>query len=147
MKRIAIHAAMMLGVLGIGTGLGLSFPPGDWYAALAKPWFTPPGWVFGPIWTVLYLLIGWAGARKLLDGGAVGLWIGQMALNFCWSAVFFGLHLPLGGLAIILGMLAFILAFIVAEWGRDRLAAVLFLPYAAWVTLASAVNAGVVWLN
>lgn len=147
MKRIAIHAVMMLGVLGVGTGLGLSFPPGAWYAALEKPWFTPPGWVFGPVWTVLYLLIGWAGARKLSDGGAVGLWIGQMALNFSWSAVFFGLNLMATGLAIILCMLALILAFIVTEWGRDRLSAVLFLPYALWVTLASVVNAGVVWLN
>lgn len=147
MKETAVHLAVIGVVLGTGLGLGLSFPPGDWYAALARPSFTPPGWVFGPVWTVLYILIGWAGARVLIRGGAVGPWVGQMALNFSWSAVFFGLHLPLGGLAIILGMLAFILAFIAAEWRSDRLSAVLFLPYAAWVTLASAVNAGVVWLN
>ncbi|MGQ0564012.1 MAG: TspO/MBR family protein [Gemmobacter sp.] len=134
-------------VLGIGTAIGTTVRPGDWYAALQKPWFTPAPWVFGPVWAVLYVLIGWAGARKLLHGGARELWLGQMALNFLWSPMFFGLQLPLAGLAVILGMLALILAFIAAEWGRDRLSAVLFLPYAAWVTLASAVNGGVAWLN
>lgn len=147
MRKVVVHLAAILIVFAVGTGLGVTFRPGSWYEALEKPWFTPPGWVFGPVWTVLYVMIGWAGARKLLYGGQRALWVGQMALNWSWSAVFFGLHLPIGGLLVILAMLAFILAFIVREWQADRLSAMLFLPYAAWVTLASAVNAGVVWLN
>lgn len=147
MKPVLVHLAVILAVLAVGSGLGALFSPGAWYDALAKPWFTPPPWAFGPVWTVLYVLIGWAGARKLLYGGARGLWAGQMALNWSWSAVFFGLQWPIGGLAIILGMLGLILAFIAAEWRADRLSAVLFLPYAVWVTIAAAVNAGVVWLN
>lgn len=147
MKTLAVHLAVIAAVFAVGTALGTGFRPGDWYAALAKPWFTPPNWVFGPVWTVLYVLIGWVGARKFLYGGVRGLWIGQMALNWSWSAVFFGLHLPLGGLVIILAMLGFILAFIAAEWRIDRPSALMFIPYAVWVTLASAVNAGVVWLN
>ncbi|MFN3970411.1 MAG: TspO/MBR family protein [Gemmobacter sp.] len=147
MRPYLIHAAAILGVFAMGSLIGATFLPGPWYAALDKPWFTPPGWVFGPIWSVLYVLIGWAGARKILHGGARGLWLGQMALNWLWSPTFFGMQWPLGGLVVILAMLVLILAFIVWEWSRDRLSAVLFLPYAVWVTLASAVNAGVVLLN
>lgn len=147
MRPVLIHAAMMLGVLGIGTAIGASFLPGEWYAALNKPAFTPPGAAFGPIWTVLYLMIGWVGARKFLQGGARGLWVAQMALNFTWSPVFFGMQWPLGGMAIILGVLALVLAFIATEWRQDRVSALMFLPYAAWLTLASAVNAGVVLMN
>lgn len=147
MRSVLIHAGMMLGVLAIGTLIGARFLPGEWYAGLAKPAFTPPGAAFGPVWTVLYLMIGWVGARKILHGGARGLWFGQMALNFAWSPVFFGMQWPAGGMVVILGVLALVLAFIAVEWRRDRLSALLFLPYAAWLSLASAVNAGVVLMN
>ena len=70
-----------------------------------------------------------------------------MALNWLWTPVFFGLHMTAAGLGIILAMLALILWFIFAEWRRDRMSALMFVPYAVWVTLASAVNAAVVWLN
>jgi translocator protein len=146
-RSVAVHLAVIAGVLAVGIALGTTVRPGDWYDTLQKPWFTPPPWAFGPIWTVLYVLIGWAGARKLLYGGARGLWVGQMALNWLWTPVFFGLHWTGAGLVVILAMLALILAFIAAEWSRDRVSALMFVPYAVWVTLASAVNAGVVWLN
>jgi tryptophan-rich sensory protein len=149
MRTALTHAAAIGIVMAGGLLIGTSFLPGAWYASLAKPVFTPPDWAFGPIWTVLYVLIGWAGARVWLSGDRVGrgLWAGQMGLNWLWSPSFFGLQNPALGLAVILAMLAVILAFIAWNRGRDRLAAALFLPYAAWVTLASAVNAGVVWLN
>ncbi len=147
MPSIAVHLGMIALVLGVGITLGTTVRPGDWYATLQKAWFTPPPWVFGPVWTVLYVLIGWAGARKLLYGGARGIWVGQMVLNWMWTPVFFGLQWTAAGLAIILGMLALILWFIATEWRRDRGSALMFVPYAVWVTLASAVNAGVVWLN
>ncbi len=136
-----------LSVLAAGTLIGTSFAPGAWYAALEKPWFTPPPWAFGPIWSLLYLMIGWAGVRAFALGIGRRLWLAQMALNFAWSPVFFGFHMPAGGLVLILVLLAAILAFIRTVWPRDRLTAALFLPYLAWVCLASAVNAGVVWLN
>ncbi len=144
---VAVHLGMIALVLGVGIAIGTTVRPGDWYGSLNKAWFTPPPAVFGPVWTVLYVLIGWAGARKILHGGARGLWVGQMALNWAWSPVFFGLHWTGAALAIILCMLVLILAFIAAEWRRDRLSALMFVPYAVWVSLASAVNAGVVWLN
>jgi translocator protein len=146
-RAVGVHLAMIALVLGVGIALGTSVRPGDWYSGLNKAWFTPPPAAFGPVWTVLYVLIGWVGARKVLYGGARALWVGQMALNWLWTPVFFGLHLTAAGLGIILSMLAVILWFIVTEWRRDRVSALMFLPYAVWVTLASAVNAAVVWLN
>lgn len=140
-------AAGAVAVLAAGILVGASFTPGDWYAGLNKPWFTPAPWVFGPVWAVLYLLIGWAGVRSLRSGAGRGPWVAQMVLNLSWSPVFFGLQMPAAGLGVIVAMWIAIVAFIAATWQRDRTAALLFLPYLAWVTLATAVNAGVVWLN
>lgn len=147
MARALTYAVFIIGVVAIGSGIGFITLPGEWYAGLAKPWFTPPNWVFGPMWTTLYVLIGWAGARKWLYGGAVRLWWGQMALNFLWSPVFFGAEQPLAALAVIVAMWSLIALFIRREWGSDRLSAVLFLPYLAWVSLATALNAAIVALN
>lgn len=147
MRIFLTHAIFIIGVVAIGSSIGLITLPGEWYAGLQKPWFTPPNWVFGPVWTTLYVLIGWVGARKWLYGGASGLWWGQMALNFLWSPVFFAAHLPYPALGVIILMWLLIVAFIVREWNRDRLSAVMFIPYLAWVSLAAALNAGVAFLN
>lgn len=149
MRAVLIHAAAIAVVMAGGLLIGMTFLPGQWYAGLAKPAFTPPDWAFGPVWTVLYVLIGWAGARAWLGGDrvALGLWVGQMVANWTWSPVFFGQQNPEMGLIVITLMLGLILAFIAQNWRRDRLSALLFLPYAVWVTLASAVNGGVVWMN
>ncbi len=146
-RPYVIHVVMIMAVLGIGIFIGTQTPAGEWYDGLKKAWFTPPGWVFGPVWTVLYILIGWVGARKILYGGQRLLWVAQMVLNFAWSPVFFGLHLTTTGAVIIVGMLFVILDFIRREWRSDRTSALMFLPYAVWVTLAAAVNIGVVVLN
>jgi tryptophan-rich sensory protein len=151
MRNILVYAAFIIGVVVIGGGIGVLTLPGEWYAGLQKPWFTPPNWVFGPMWTTLYVLIGWVGARKWLHGGATNLWWAQMALNFLWSPVFFGLEQPLAALLVIIAMWALIVAFVLREWRPeplgDRLSAVLFLPYLAWVSLATALNAAIVVLN
>lgn len=133
-------------VTAIGLLIGWAFLPGAWYAGLVKPAFTPPNWLFGPAWTTLYVLIGIAGARAWTRGGA-GLWFAQMGLNFLWSPVFFGLQNPGLGLLVILALLATILAFIAHRWRQDRVAALLFLPYAAWVSFATALNAAIWRLN
>ncbi len=144
---IAVHAAFIVAVIGMGGWIGSSNIPGPWYVALEKPWFTPPNWMFAPVWTVLYVLIGIVGARKALYGGAQGLWLLQMAANFAWSPVFFGLQKPLWALPIIGVMWLSILAFIVVEWRRDRISALMFVPYLAWVSVASALNIAIVVLN
>lgn len=146
--RLKTHLVFVVAVLAIGLLIGWAFLPGAWYAGLRKPFFTPPNWLFGPAWTTLYVLIGIAGARTWERGGlAVGLWFLQMALNFLWSPFFFGAQNPGLGLMIILPLLAVILIFIRERWNRDRVAALLFVPYALWVGFASALNIGIWWLN
>jgi benzodiazapine receptor len=144
---IAVHVGFIAAVLSMGAWLGSSNIPGPWYVALEKPWFTPPNWMFAPVWTVLYVLIGIVGARKALYGGAQGLWLLQMAANFAWSPVFFGMQEPLWALPIIGIMLLSILGFIIVEWRRDRISAWMFVPYAAWVSVATALNTAIVVLN
>lgn len=147
MKTAVLYVIFAVAVMAIGGGIGISTLPGAWYAGLAKPFFTPPNWVFGPVWTSLYAIIGIVGARKWLLGGAVKLWWAQMALNFMWSPVFFGLQMPLAALGVIAAMWGLIALFIFREWGRDRVSALLFVPYLAWVSLATALNAAIVVLN
>jgi benzodiazapine receptor len=148
MIRTAItYGVFVAAVVMIGAAIGINTVPGEWYATLVKPWFSPPNWLFGPVWTVLYILIGCVGARKWMYGGAVGLWWGQMALNFLWSPVFFLAHQPFAALLVIVGMWLLIALFIRREWNSDRLSAVMFLPYLAWVSLATALNAAIVVLN
>lgn len=130
---------------------GTQFAPGAWYAGIDKAPWTPPNWLFGPAWTVLYVLIAVAGWRVWRATGdartpLLGLWVAQLALNAAWSWLFFGLHRTGWALADISLMLVAILAFIVIAWRFDRAAAWLFVPYALWVAYASSLNAWV-WLR
>lgn len=138
-------------VVGLGWVMGATNLPGAWYAALQKPPFNPPRWIFGPTWTVLYVMIAIAGWRTYLEDKVTALpmqlWFAQMALNFMWSPTVFTLHSLAFGLAIILTMLALIVGFIVVQWRQNRIAALLFLPYAAWVAFASVLNYSLYRLN
>jgi benzodiazapine receptor len=143
---------VLLLLLAVGGGLAIGYltPPGEWYAGLAKPPFNPPGWIFGPVWTVLYVLIavaGWRTFERDRRGWPMRLWWAQLALNFLWSPVFFTAHRIGLALAIVLLMLAAILAFIAASSRQDRVAAWLFVPYAAWVAFASVLNGAIFALN
>ena len=139
-------------IVTVGGGLAVGYlaRPGAWYAGLRKPAFNPPNRVFGPGWTILYLLIAVAGWRVYAAAGgeaALIVWIVALALNFLWSPAFFGLHRPTVALAIVFGLLATIIVFIVVSWPIDLAAALLFLPYFAWVAFATILNAAVVRLN
>jgi translocator protein len=150
MRSLPALAAFVAGVLAIGITIGVVFTPGAWYADLEKPPFTPPDALFPPAWTTLYVLVAVAGWRiwtRAPKSRAMKLWFAQMGLNFLWSPVFFGAHLMAPGLLIILALLAAILAFIRETWATQRLAAALFLPYAAWVAFACALNASLLVLN
>lgn len=147
MRRILIHAIFIVAVVAIGMTIGAVTRPGAWYAALFKPPFNPPNWVFGPVWALLYVMIGIAGARSYERGADMPLWFTQMVLNFAWSPAFFALQQPALALVIVLAMLASILAFIVTRWDADRVSALLFVPYAMWVAFASLLNASIVVLN
>lgn len=147
MRRVLIYLAFIVGVVGIGLALGSITRPDGWYAALVKPSFNPPSWVFGPVWALLYVVIAVVGARCFERGAGLRLWLAQMVLNWSWTPAFFGLHRPGLALVIVLAMLATIVAFIVSRWNADRLSALMFLPYAAWVAFASVLNASIVVLN
>jgi tryptophan-rich sensory protein len=137
-------------VIGGGLAIGFLTAPGEWYAALTKPAFNPPNWLFAPVWTLLYILIaiaGWGVFERNRDGWPMKLWWAQIVLNFLWSPTFFAAHRIGAALAVILLLLAVILAFIATAWRQDRVAALLFIPYAAWVTFALALNVSVFALN
>ena len=149
MKYLTLIAFIAL-VLGGGTLIGTGNLPGPWYEGLAKPFFNPPNWLFGPAWTVLYILIGIAGWlvwQRDRSSAAMKIWWLQLALNFAWSPVFFTAQQIGLALVVVAAMLASILAFIIAAWPRDRAAAWLFTPYALWVAFATLLNASIWWLN
>lgn len=122
-----------------------------WYGGLAKPAWTPPDWVFGPVWTLLYAMMavaawlvwrraGWDGARA-----ALVLYFVQLGLNFLWSPLFFGLRSPGLGLVDIAALVCVLAATVIAFLRVDRLAGWLMAPYLAWVGYAAALNAAI-WI-
>jgi tryptophan-rich sensory protein len=126
--------------------------PGSWYTGLAKPFFTPPGWVFAPVWITLFTLMGIAlylvwqeGTERPEVRTALAIFGIQFLLNVLWSFLFFGLRSPLLGLIDIVILWLMIALTIRAFYRVNRTAAYLLLPYIAWVTLATALN-GSVWL-
>lgn len=138
------------GVVLAGLLLGHANTPGGWYAALNKPGFNPPSYLFAPVWLALYVCIGIGGARtwsRSPRSPAMGAWVVQMALNFLWSPIFFGMHRIGLALGIMAALLMSIVAFIALQWSADRLVAFLFVPYAAWVAFAFALNWSIYWLN
>ena len=147
MRRIVTLVVFLVVVLGAGLAIGSVTRPDGWYAALNKPPFNPPSWVFAPVWTLLYVMIAVAGARTYARIRGFSLWVVQMALNFAWTPAFFLLHRPVLALVIVVALLASILAFIKMKWPDDRVSAWLFVPYAAWVAFATLLNASIVALN
>lgn len=155
-RPLATASLLVLACVVLGAAGGLVTAPAieSWYTTLEKPWFTPPSWVFGPVWTVLYTLQGVA-AWLLWRGGlerrevkiALGLFGVQFALNLAWSPAFFGLQSPLLGLVVIVPLWFAIAATMAAAWRVDRRATLLLVPYLAWVSLATALNYAIWTLN
>ena len=125
----------------------------DWYQTLQKPWFTPPDWVFAPVWTTLYALMAVAAWRVWRKSGfaqarwALLVFAIQLGLNFGWSLLFFGSHLIGAALVEIVVLLGAIVVTTILFARRDRLAGVLLLPYALWVGYAILLNASIWVLN
>jgi translocator protein len=125
-----------------------------WYEGLAKPPLTPPNWVFGPIWTVLYIVIAYAFFRilsappdKEARASAITLFLVQMALNVTWSFAFFAAHSTLAGLIVIVALNAAVHATILRFSRVDRIASFALWPYAAWVAFATYLNLATWLLN
>ena len=129
---------------------GALFPPGPWYRSLAKPTWTPPDWVFPVVWSTLYILMSWSAMRVALlpgTGMALALWSLQIALNGLWTPVFFGLQRLRGGLLALSCLWLAVAATLVAFWGHDWVAGLMFVPYLVWVSIAGALNFSVWRLN
>jgi tryptophan-rich sensory protein len=129
---------------------GAVFMPGEWYAALKKPAWNPPGWIFGPVWTALYTMMavaawlvwrrgGWKEQRRPLL-----IFLSQLALNALWTPLFFGLHRPGVAFAEIVLLWLAIVATVAAFRPVNRGAAWLLVPYLAWVSFAAVLN-GTLW--
>lgn len=124
-----------------------------WYPTLTKPSWTPPDWVFGPVWSSLYIMIavsGWLIYRSDPSHKrtvALTLYAGQLALNFIWSFLFFSLRNPFLGLIDIIFLCLLILLTIIKAWPVSRLASLLLIPYLAWVLYATTLNLGIWLLN
>jgi len=137
-------------VLGGGTTIGILTSPDDWYTSLAKPAFNPPNWVFAPVWSVLYVMIGFAGWLVWTSGrstAAIRLWWLQLALNFLWSPVFFAMHRVGLALIVISLLLGVIWMFVAVTARQCPRAALLFVPYGLWVAFATVLNASLYLLN
>lgn len=143
-------SAFVIAIIVITTAAsGAVFKPGEWYEGLNKPAWTPPNLAFPVVWTCLYMMIGYAGWLVWEAGETVlfVIWLGQLALNGAWSWLFFGRHAMGWALVDIAGLLALILLFVTLAWFAHPLAAGLFLPYAAWVSLAGALNWRILRMN
>ncbi len=129
--------------------VGATFEPGAWYEALSKPPWTPPNWLFAPVWTALYAMIavaGWLGWQAEGTGGLTGLWIGQLILNGAWSWLMFSRHGIGEALVDIIALWIVVAAFTIRAWPASRIASLLFMPYLAWTGFAAALNFGI-WVR
>ena len=143
---LAVLACEVVGASGaVFTASGLE----SWYGTLVKPALAPPNWVFAPVWTTLFALMGgaaWLGWRALTGPRAgqarIALWlfVGQFGLNLAWSAAFFGARSIVAGLAVIAALWLAIVGTVLAFDRVDRRAAALLLPYLAWVSFAGYLN-------
>jgi tryptophan-rich sensory protein len=126
----------------------------DWYPTLAKPAWTPPGWLFGPVWSALYTamaIAGWRAWRACADRkaarGVLLLYAAQLVCNALWSVLFFGLRQPGLALVDIAALWLLLVGLQIRLWSVDRAAGLLWAPYVAWVSFASALNAAIWWMN
>ena len=137
----------------VAASTGVCVSTGGWYAGLLKPAWNPPGWLFGPVWTILYTLMAVAAWLIWKSGGwqvqkrPLGLYLVQWALNALWTPLFFGLQRPGLAFAEILALDIAVLATLVAFWHVRRVAGLLLVPYALWVAFATVLNFTIWRLN
>ena len=139
----------MVGLNGLATATSV----GTWYQGLVKPSFQPPNWVFGPAWTVLFILMAtaawrvWRRPATAERRRGITLYLVQMIPNLAWSVLFFGLRMPRAALIDIVILWFLILATVTVFSLVERSAGWLLVPYLVWVAFAATLNAGIVVLN
>jgi translocator protein len=150
MRWIGLALWLLLPLLA--GAFGSQFQPGAWYAALDKPSWNPPSWVFGPVWTVLYIMMGvaawlvWDRYRSAART-ALAVFVVQVVFNGLWSYLFFGLQSPALAFAGIVILWSLIVTTLVLFWRARTVAGVLLLPYLAWVSFAAVLNFTIWQLN
>jgi tryptophan-rich sensory protein len=144
--RAALALVAWLVASFAAAAMGGLFMPGEWYAALQKPSWNPPGWIFGPVWTALYTMMALAAWLVWRQGGwdkqrkPLLLFLVQLALNALWTPLFFGWHRPGVAFAEIVLLWLAIAATIAVFRPVSRTAMLLLVPYLAWVSFAAALN-------
>jgi len=153
MKKIDYPKLVISVLIPLLVGFSSSFFMNlNWYQTLNKPWFTPPDWVFAPIWTTLYILMGisfyliWINDKKDKNV-AILVYGSQLSLNFMWTFVFFGLTSPMLGMFTISALLIQIISNIDAFYKIDKTASYLLIPYLIWVCIATILNLSIILLN
>lgn len=151
LPKIIASVLLCLSVGGLSSFFTASEITG-WYSTLNKPFFSPPNWIFAPVWTTLYVLMGislyllWISNKKGKQKALKFFFI-QLILNFFWSIIFFGFHSPQLAFVEIIFMWIFILMTIKAALPVSRVSAYLLYPYLAWVSFASILNLSIFLLN
>ena len=128
---------------GAAASTGIIFKPGQWYDTLVKPGFTPPNWLFPVAWTIIYLLLAWAGYRLTGIPGsqlALALWAAQIALNTLWTPVFFGAHRIFAAMVILAVLWIVVAALLVVSIQLDLITGLILFPYLLWLSVAAALN-------
>lgn len=128
---------------GAAASTGIMFQPGQWYEELKKPSFTPPKWLFPVAWTIIYLLLAWAGYRLSLIPGSqmvLALWAAQIALNTLWTPVFFGAHRIFAAMVIITLLWLVVATMVVLALRLDLITGLILFPYLIWLCVAGALN-------
>ena len=141
---------VFLALVAAASATGAWHEPGPFYAALVKPAWTPPDWIFAPVWAVLYVMIalaGWIVWRAQGFGAALWVWLVALALNAAWPWLMFGRKQINFALFDVTAMWLAIVVFIIIAWRVRRSASLLFVPYLAWVSFAAALNFAILRLN
>ena len=154
LSRILIVVVTCLAI-GYFSGIVTKSSIETWYPTLIKPSFNPPNWIFAPVWTMLYIMMGIAAglvwnrmdSNKELVKKALILFAIQLALNSLWSCLFFGLKNPMLALVEIVLLWLIVYETYIKFTKIDKIAGYLFIPYLFWVSFATVLNASILWLN
>ena len=140
---VSIAVCFLAAAIG---GFATTSSVGGWYAAINKPTWNPPAWIFGPVWSMLYLMMGvsawlvWKNSGFQNSRLALGAFVFQLLLNVIWSVLFFGLRQPGWAFVEIIALWIAIAVTISLFYGHSKLAAGLLVPYLLWVTFAAGLN-------
>ena len=150
--KLILCVALTLSIGAIG-GIATASGVNDWYLTLNKPVFNPPNYLFGPVWTVLYILMGISfylilqSHNPVLKTRAIIIFCIQLFLNFCWSFLFFEFHLLGIAFIEIISILLSIIIMIITFYKINKTASYIQIPYLLWVSFASVLNGGIWILN